>query len=260
MAVTAMDIETDRGDGLLRIGMNRPQKRNAITADMYRSMADALAEADRDPAVKAVLIHGTPAVFSAGNDLQDFLINPPTDQGAPVFRFLFGLVGASKPLVAAVTGAAVGVGTTLLLHCDLVYAGQSAQFRLPFTALGLCPEAGSSLLLPAIAGNQRAAEKLLLGEPFGPAEARELGFVNEVLPDDRVLEHARAQARKLAALPAPAVQVTKRLMRRAHRSIVEDQLREEATQFRQLLASPEAQQALAAFFSRRKPEPAPGAV
>jgi enoyl-CoA hydratase/carnithine racemase len=255
-----MDIETDQADGLLRIGINRPQKKNAITADMYRLMAEALAEAERTPAIKAVLIHGTPAVFSAGNDLQDFMINPPSDEGAPVFRFLLGLAAASKPLVAAVTGAAVGVGTTLLLHCDLVYAGQGAQFRLPFTSLGLCPEAGSSLLLPAIAGHQRAAERLLLGEPFGPAEARELGLVNEVLPDDQVLDHARAQARKLAALSLPALQATKRLMKRVSRAAVEEQIREEAVQFRQLLVSPEAQQAFAAFFARRKPEAPPGKV
>ncbi len=255
-----MDIETDQADGLLRIGINRPAKKNALTADMYRVMADGLAQAERDPAIRAVLIHGSPGVFSAGNDLQDFLVNPPADENAPVFRFLFGIAGASKPLVAAVTGPAVGVGTTLLLHCDLVYAGQSAQFRLPFTSLGLCPEAGSSLLLPAIAGYQRAADKLLLGEPFGPAEAREIGFVNEVLPDDRVLDHARAQARKLAAMSLPALQATKRLMKRVSRAAVEEQLREEASDFRRLLGSPEAQQAMAAFFSRRKPEPPAGGV
>jgi enoyl-CoA hydratase/carnithine racemase len=248
-----MEINIEKRDGLLRIEIDRPQKKNAITADMYRVMAEALAQAEREADVKVVLIHGSPGVFTAGNDLGDFMVNPPADESAPVFQFLLGLAAASKPLVAAVTGAAVGVGTTLLFHCDLVYAGQSAQFRLPFVTLGLCPEAASSYLLPAIAGHQRAAEKLLLGEPFGAAEARELGFVNQVLPDDQVLEHARGQAAKLAALSLPSLQTTKRLMKRVPQPRIEEQLREEALHFRRLLGSPEAQQAFAAFFAKKKP-------
>ena len=248
-----MEIVTEKTAGILRIEIDRPQKKNAITAAMYGTMAEALAQAERDADVKVVLLHGSPTVFTAGNDLGDFMVNPPADENAPVIQFLRGLIGASKPLVAAVTGPAIGVGTTLLLHCDLVYAGQSAQFRLPFVTLGLCPEAASSYLLPAIAGHQRAAEKLLLGEPFGAEEGQALGFVNQVLPDDQVLAHARAQAAKLAALSLPSLQTTKRLMKRAGRAQIEDQLQEEVGHFRRLLGSPEAQQAFAAFFSRKKP-------
>ena len=252
-----MEIVTEQQDGVLRIQINRPQKKNAITAAMYQALADALAELEREGGLRVGLLHGVPGVFTAGNDLGDFLVNPPSDESAPVFQFLLGLSGASKPLVAAVTGAAVGVGTTLLLHCDLVYAGEGAQFRLPFAPLGLCPEAASSYLLPALAGYQRAAEKLLLGEPFGAAEAREVGFVNQVLPDDEVLAHAQAQAAKLAALSPAALQATKALMKRGQRAFVQDQMREEGGHFRRLLATPEAREAFAAFFSRPKRDPAP---
>lgn len=247
-----MDIVIEKLERVVRIEINRPQKKNAITAAMYQAMADALADAERDDGVRAVLIHGGAGVFTAGNDLGDFMVNPPADETAPVFQFLSAVSGAGKPLVAAVTGAAVGIGTTMLLHCDLVYAGQSAQFRLPFSALGLCPEAASSYLLPAIVGYQRAAEKLLLGEPFGAAEAREMGFVNEVLPDDQVLARATDRAQKLAALSAASLATTKALMKRGQRAVVQEQMREEAGHFRRLLASPEARDAFAAFFSRPK--------
>jgi enoyl-CoA hydratase/carnithine racemase len=247
-----MEILIEKQAGVLRIEISRPEKKNAITAAMYQAMASALADGEADPEVRAFLIHGSPAIFTAGNDLGDFMVNPPADENAPVFQFLLAVSTASKPLVAAVNGAAVGVGTTMLLHCDLVYAGQSAQFRLPFVPLGLCPEAASSLLLPAIAGYQRAAEKMLLGEPFGADEAREMGFVNEVLPDGEVVERARAQACKLAALPPSALVTTKALMKRGQRAPVADQIREEAGHFRRLLGSPEAAAALAAFFTKRK--------
>jgi enoyl-CoA hydratase/carnithine racemase len=252
-----MDIVTEQRDGVLGIQINRPQKKNAITAAMYQAMADALGELERDAGLRVGLIHGVSGMFTAGNDLGDFMVNPPTDEKAPVFQFLLALSGASKPLVAAVTGPAVGVGTTLLLHCDLVYAGEGAQFRLPFAPLGLCPEAGSSFLLPALAGYQRAAEKLLLGEPFGAAEARDVGFVNQVLPDAQLLEHARAQAAKLAALSPAALHATKALMKRGQQAHVQEQMRQEADHFRRLLVSPEAREAFAAFFARRKPDPAP---
>ena len=247
-----MDIVTEKLERVLRIEINRPQKKNAITAAMYQTMADALTEAERDDGVRAVLIHGSSGMFTAGNDLGDFMVNPPADETAPVFQFLTAVSGARKPLVAAVTGMAVGIGTTMLLHCDLVYAGQSAQFLLPFSTLGLCPEAGSSYLLPAIVGYQRAAEKLLLGEPFGAGEAREMGFVNEVLPDDQVLERAAARAKKLASLSSDSLRTTKALMKGGQRAVVQDRMREEAGHFRRLLASPEARDAFAAFFSRPK--------
>jgi enoyl-CoA hydratase/carnithine racemase len=250
-----MDIVTERLDKVLRIEINRPQKKNALTAAMYQALTDALTSVEGDDGLRAAVIHGSPGVFTAGNDLGDFLVNPPVDETAPVFKFLLAVSGASKPLVAAVTGAAVGIGTTLLLHCDLVYAGESTQFRLPFVPLGLCPEAGSSYLLPAVAGYQRAAEKLLLGEPFGAAEGRAMGFVNEVLPDAQVLERALAQARKLAALSPSAVVTAKALMKRGQRAQIEQQLREEAVQFGRLVATPEAREAMAAFFTRKKPDP-----
>ena len=253
-----MEILTEKEGGVLRIEISRPEKKNAITAAMYQVMARALADGDADPQVRVSLIHGSPGIFTAGNDLGDFMVNPPADENAPVFQFLLAISSASKPLLAAVNGAAVGVGTTMLLHCDLVYAGQSALFRLPFVSLGLCPEAASSYLLPALAGYQRAAEKMLLGEPFGAAEAREIGFVNEVLPDAEVLDRARAQARKLAALPAAALVTTKALMKRGMRAHITDQLREEAGHFRRLLASPEAAAAFAAFFTRAKPDSSGG--
>jgi enoyl-CoA hydratase/carnithine racemase len=251
-----MEIVTEKQAGVLRIEISRPEKKNAITAAMYQVMARALLEGEDDPQVRVALIHGSAGIFTAGNDLGDFMVSPPSDESAPVFQFLLAISTASKPLVAAVNGAAVGVGTTMLLHCDLVYAGESAQFRLPFVPLGLCPEAASSYLLPALAGYQRAAEKLLLGQPFGAAEAREMGFVNEVLPDAGVLDRARARARELAALPAGALVTTKALMKRAMRAAIADHLHEEATHFRRLLTSPDAMAAFAAFFARSKPEPA----
>ena len=208
-----MSIELSTEDGIATIAFARADKKNAITADMYARMADGLAAAADDPSVRAVIVHGSTECFTAGNDLQDFLANPPAGEDAPVFRFLHGIAGFAKPIVAAPCGPAVGVGTTMLLHCDLVYAGDNARFSVPFTQLGLCPEAASSLLLPALAGWQRAAEKLLLGESFGAEEAREMGLVNRVLPAGEVLVFARAQAARLAALPASSLRETKRLMK-----------------------------------------------
>ena len=191
-----MDILTGIDDDILTITFNRAAKKNAITAAMYQALADALHAGENDPAVRVMLIVGQPEIFTAGNDLDDFLHAPPHGGDSPVFRFLHIISTAQKPIVAVVRGAAVGVGTTLLLHCDLVYAGRSARFSLPFVQLGLCPEAASSLLLPQLIGYRQAAAKLLLGEPFGADEALAIGFVNEVLDDDVVLAHAEKQARK----------------------------------------------------------------
>ncbi len=166
-----MDIETRVADGIQTIAFNRPAKKNAITAAMYRQLADAFRDAQDDASVRVILVVGLPAIFTAGNDLEDFLQSPPSGDDSPVFRFLHGIRTAEKPVVAAVRGAAIGIGTTLLLHCDLVYAGRGARFALPFVQLGICPEAASSLLLPRMVGHHRAAEKLLLGEPFGADEA-----------------------------------------------------------------------------------------
>ena len=243
-------------DGILRVEIRRPEKKNALTGPMYAALADAFMAAERDPAVRVVLIHGQAGVFTAGNDLADFLDHPPLseDPPAPVFLFLQAFSTLSKPFVAAVTGPAVGIGTTMLLHCDLAYAGASAKFQLPFVNLGLCPEAASSLLLPALAGHVRAAEILLLGESFGADKALEIGLVNAVLPDAGVLEHALGQARKLAAQPSASVQLTKRLMKRAQAALVEQTMLEEGRHFRMRLLSPEAKEAFSAFLEKRKPD------
>lgn len=249
-----MSIRVQTADAVTTIAFDRPEKKNAITAAMYAALADALEQAAGEPAVRCVLIRGSADTFTAGNDLQDFLANPPTGDAAPVKEFLQALAHVEKPFVAAVTGAAVGVGTTMLLHCDLVYAAEDARFALPFVNLGLCPEAASSFLLPAIAGYQRAAELLLLGEPFDAAKAREAGIVNEVLAPDLVLTAAEQAAHKLAAKPPAAVRVTKRLLKARMRAMTEAALAEELREFLERLVSPEAKEAFAAFLEKRKPD------
>jgi enoyl-CoA hydratase/carnithine racemase len=249
-----MDILSSIDDGVQTITFDRPQKKNAITAAMYQALADALHTAEQDPAVRAVLIAGHATIFTAGNDLEDFQKAPPHGDDSPVFRFLNVVSTMGKPIVAAVRGAAIGIGTTLLLHCDLVYAGRSAKFSLPFAQLGLCPEAASSLLLPQMIGYRHAAAKLLLGESFGADEALAMGFVNQVLDDDAVLDHARAQAAKLAALPATSVRTTKWLMKNDAAADVAARMQKEGQAFREMLTAPEAREAFAAFFEKRKPD------
>jgi enoyl-CoA hydratase/carnithine racemase len=247
------DILATRRDGVMEIEFNRPQKKNAFTAGMYTAMSAALAEAESDPTVRVVLFHGKPDVFTAGNDIEDFMERPPSGEDAPAFHFLRTASRAAKPLVAAVNGAAVGIGTTLLLHCDLVYAGDNARFRLPFTSLGVVPEFASSYLLPLIAGYQRAAELLLLGETFGPEKAFAAGFVTRVVPAAETLDIARKAAAQLVALPEKPLRLTKSLMKSAHAKAIESQLRAEGEHFRALLAEPAAREALAAFMQKRKP-------
>ncbi len=241
-------------DGVFRIEMARPEKKNALTAEMYQTMADALASAESDPAARVILICGAGGNFTAGNDLADFVATPPMDDSAPVFRFISGVANVQKPFVAAVEGVAVGVGTTLLLHCDLVYAGATSRFALPFANLGLTPEAGSSLLLALRAGHARAAEILLLGEPFSAQSALELGVVNAVLPDGQALDHALERCRKLMTQPTASLRLTKQLMKRAQQGLIRDTIAFEAEVFRQRLVSPEAREAFSAFFERRKPD------
>ena len=249
-----MDILTGIDDGILTITFNRPEKKNAITAAMYQALADALHAGENDPVVRVMLIVGQPEIFTAGNDLDDFLNAPPHSDDSPVFRFLQIISTAQKPIVAVVRGAAVGVGTTLLLHCDLVYAGRGAKFSLPFVQLGLCPEAASSLLLPRLIGYRQAAAKLLLGEPFGADEALAIGFVNQVLDDDAVLAHAEKQARKLAALPTTSIRTTKWLMKGDDAVDVAERMAKEGAAFREMLGAPEAREAFSAFFEKRKPD------
>ena len=249
-----MSIVTRAADGVLSIGLNRAEKKNAITAAMYQAIADALRGAGDDPAVRCILLHGTEEVFTAGNDLDDFMKNPPQGEASPVAQFLHAISTCAKPLVAAVSGPAVGVGTTMLLHCDLVYASSSARFSTPFTRLALCPEAASSLLMPMIAGYQRAAEKLLLGEPFGADEAQAIGIVNRVLPVDELLAFAQAQALKLAQLPASSLRVTKRLMKQGLGAAIAQRMAAEGAEFGAMLRSPEAREAFTAFFEKREPD------
>ena len=249
-----MDILTQVRDAIMVVELNRPEKKNALTSEMYALLGDALARAEGDDAVRVVVIHGKPDVFTAGNDLEDFMKRPPQGEDTPVFRFLEAASRAQKPLVAAVNGAAVGIGTTLLLHCDLVYAGDNARFRLPFASLGLVPEFASSYLLPMVAGYHRAAELLLLGEPFGPDVALAAGFVTRVVPAAQTLDTAMEAARKLAALPAKSVRTTKALLKGAHAAAVRNQLQLEGRHFREMLSEPAAREALAAFIEKRKPD------
>ncbi len=245
-------ILIDSGGGILRMQMNRPEKRNALTFAMYQKMADALIEADQDASVRVILITGTENCFCAGNDLIDFR---NISLGAERLRnpFVPAISGAKKPIVAAVSGVAIGIGTTMLLHCDLVYAGVNARFHLPFVNLGLCPELGSSVLLPLLMGHQRAAELLLLGEPFGAEKAREAGFVNQVCPEDDLMKVAWDIARKLAAQPPASVCLAKALMKRGREAAVKTAIEEESYHFGQRLISPEAKEAFQAFLEHRKP-------
>ncbi|HYD79255.1 MAG TPA: enoyl-CoA hydratase [Paucimonas sp.] len=249
-----MEIATSKDKGILTIEFNRAEKKNAITAAMYQAMADALNEAETDSAVRAILICGKPEVFTAGNDLQDFLMNPPRTEEAPVFQFMKALSRSSKPVVAAVAGNAVGIGTTLLMHCDLVYAADNAKFSVPFTQLGLCPEFSASLLLPRVAGYARAAEKLMLGEAFGAQEAYDMGLVCKVLPVDQLRAFAEGQAAKLVALPASSIRTTKRLMKGHDTDAVNAKMLEEIKHFSEMLLSPEAREAMQAFLEKRKPD------
>ncbi len=248
------NILTENKDGILRIEIDRPDKKNALTAAMYQAMADAIHAAEADSTVRVVLIHGKADLFTAGNDLQDFLDNPPRDDNRPVFQFLYGISQAQKPIVAAVAGPAVGIGTTMLLHCDLVYAAPNARLQLPFVNLGLVPEAGSSLLLPALIGYQRAAELLLLGEPFSAQKAKEMGLVTEVVAEDQLFDTAMAQAKKLAGKPAASLRLTKRLMKQGQMAAVAQRIRQESDHFGERLDSPEAKEAFSAFLEKRKPD------
>lgn len=241
-------------DGVLTLTLNRPEKKNALNGAMYAALAAALDTAAADEALRVVLVQGQAQVFCAGNDLGDFLNGPELGREAPVLRFLHALSTFPKPLVAAVAGPAVGVGTTLLLHCDLVYAGDNAVFSLPFVNLGLCPEAASSLLLPKLWGHARAAEALLFGEPFGAEQALEYGLLNRIVPPAELNAFAGLMARKLAAKPRASLIETKRLLKAAHAPAVQQRLAEEIAVFGRMLKEPAAREAFSAFLQKRKPD------
>jgi enoyl-CoA hydratase/carnithine racemase len=247
------DILTHTDAGVMTITFNRLDKKNSITVAMYAAMADAVARAGSDPSVRVVLFQGHESIFSAGNDIGDFLNQPPSTQDSPVFRFLRGIATFEKPLLAAVAGPAVGIGTTLLFHFDLVYAGDNAAFSMPFVNLGLCPEAASSLLAPRMFGYHRAAEALLMGEPFFAEAAQEVGLVNRVVPPTEVNGYAQAQARKLAAKPLTSLIATKRLMKGDTQAVLQ-KMDEEGQSFGRMLREPAAKEAFGAFMEKRKPD------
>jgi enoyl-CoA hydratase/carnithine racemase len=247
-------IVVETQDRVARIVLNRLDKKNALSTQMYAAMAQALLAADADAQVRAVLIHGQPGCFCSGNDVKDFLELERAPGASPASGFLRAISSARKPLVAAVGGPAIGIGTTMLLHCDLVYAAPNARLQLPFVPLGLVPEAASSLLLPAMAGYRRAAEMLLLGQSFGADKALAAGIVTEIVPEAELLERARQAALALAALPPASVRMTKALMKRGSAQAVQDRMTEELELFGERLRSPEAKEALGAFMEKRKPD------
>jgi enoyl-CoA hydratase/carnithine racemase len=235
------------------IELARLDKKNALTAQMYAQLAAALAAADKDREARAVLLHGAPDCFTAGNDLGDFLKRPPGG-ASPAIGLFEVLPNMAKPVVAAVGGPAVGIGSTLLLHCDLVYAAPNARFQLPFVPLGIVPEFGSTYLLPLLAGYQRAAELLLLGQPFTAQKAYEVGIVTQIVPENELLQKAKEAAQTLAALPAESIRLTKRLMKKRHGAALAEAIAEETRTFTERLDSPEAKEAMSAFLEKRKPD------
>ena len=252
VATAAILVHLDAG--VITLTINRLERKNSITAAMYTAMADALEAANHDLAVRVVVIQGHETIFSAGNDIGDFLNAPSTAQDAPVFRFLRGISSFPKPIVAAVCGPAVGIGTTMLLHCDLIYAGDNAAFSMPFVNLGLCPEAASSLLVPQLMGYPRAAEALLLGELFLAETALEMGMINRIVPPAGANALARQQALKLAAKPLNSLLETKRLMKKGNAASIAKCIEEEGQSFGRMLQEPAAREAFSAFMEKRKPD------
>jgi len=247
------EIISERSAGILRIELNRPTKRNAMTSRMYVALADLFNEAAKDDRTRVVLWHGAGGSFCAGNDIDDFLKNPPGPGESPQSALMHALLDFDKPLVAAVQGAAIGGGTTMLTHCDFVYAGESARFQLPFINLALVPEFGSSCSIPARIGNLRAAELFLLGQPFDARRAAELGLVTRVVPDQDLLATATETARKLAAKPAGALQASKRLLKQPVRDQIKAAMTAENEAFSVQVRSDDAKEAFAAFLAKRPP-------
>ena len=241
-------------DGVATLEFSRPERKNALNQEMYEQLVRSLGLAAADDDVRAVLITGQPGLFTAGNELTEFLEHPTMDANSPVLRFMFALARMEKPVIAAVTGHAVGIGVTLLLHCDLVYVAANARLTMPFVKLGLVPEYAASLLLRQRAGYLRAAEKLLLGTPISAEEAVQMGLANLVVPEEQVIDVAREAALRFNALPAGAVRATKRLLKQSQARQVEDTILEEAREFGARLGGPEVREAVTAFFERREPD------
>lgn len=245
---------TDLALGVRQIRLNRPERKNALTTEMYIDLERSLLDADSATEVRVILLTGDSQSFCAGNDIEDFLQQPPQDEHSPVFRFLRSLNKIGKPIVAAVNGPAVGIGTTMLLHCDLVYASASAVFRMPFVSLGCTPEGGSSLLLPNTLGQRQAAELLLLGNAFDASRAQSAGIITAVSANDDALVDALKAAQQLASQPPAAVREAKKIMKRAMLEQIDDTIVHEGRLFSERLKSPEASEALSAFTERRKPD------
>jgi enoyl-CoA hydratase/carnithine racemase len=248
------EIVTEHTGSILRVQFNRPTKRNAMTSAMYLALAGIFNEAANDDNTRVVLWHGAGDSFCAGNDIEDFLKNPPGPGESPQASLMKAFLNFDKPLVAAVQGAAIGGGTTMLLHCDFVYAGESAKFQMPFINLAVVPEFGSSSIVPARIGHLRAAELILLGSPFDARRAAELGLVSQVVPDQELLAVATAAAKKLAAKPAGALQASKRLMKQPFREQIKAAMRAENQEFSAQVRSEDAKEAFAAFLEKRKPD------
>ncbi|MGK0410646.1 MAG: enoyl-CoA hydratase/carnithine racemase [Shewanella psychromarinicola] len=242
-------IQVRDDQGVRIISFNRPEKRNAFNLEMYQQFTEYLIQGEADNDIRAFMFHGTENCFTSGNDIADFLKSGELVEEHPTVKFLFCLLDLKKPVVAAVTGAAVGIGTTLLLHCDLVYADNSAKFQMPFVNLALVPEAASSLLLPLIVGQQKAAELILLGEAFNATTAAELNIINKVVDDAQLLSFSLAQAKKLAAQPPQSLQASKQLLRH-NQAQVKAQMKLELVQFSKRLQSDEAKQRFQAFLQK----------
>ena len=247
------DINTERSGRILRVELNRPAKKNALTAAMYTRLADIFNEAAKDEETRVVVWHGAGDAFCAGNDAGDFLKNPPGPGESPQTRLMDAFIRFEKPIVVAVRGAAVGAGTTMLTHCDVVYAGEGAKFQLPFINLALVPEFGSSYSLPARIGHLRAAELFLLGEPFAAARAAELGLVTRVVPDEHLFATAMETANKLAAKPGGALRASKRLLKRGFIDQIKEAIKLEMREFSERVRSDDAKEAFTAFLEKRPP-------
>jgi len=246
-------VITEFDRGVLLVRFNRAEKKNALTSEMYSALADAIEQANEDKAIKVVLFTGSEGVFTAGNDVADFLEGPPAGSGSPVFRFIDRMVRTDVPLMAAVDGFAVGIGTTMLLHFDQVFASEDATFSLPFINLALLPEAGSSQLLVEACGYKKAAGLLMLGAPFSARDALDCGIISHVSRKEDLMDDAMSMARKLAAKPGSALRATKRLMRRT-REPLDERVRAEGELFAQQLQSDAAREALSAFMEKRAPD------
>jgi enoyl-CoA hydratase/carnithine racemase len=248
------EIVTEHSGSILRVQLNRPTKRNAMTSAMYVALAGLFNEAAKDDNTRVVLWHGAGDSFCAGNDIEDFLKNPPGPGESPQARLMDALLNFDKPVVVAVHGAAIGGGTTMLTHCDFIYASESTKFQMPFINLAVVPEFGSSCSVPLRVGHVRAAELILLGSPFDARRAAELGLVTQVVSDKDALERATETARKLAAKPAKALQASKRLMKQPFREQIKAAMKAENEEFSALVRSEDAKEALTAFLEKRKPD------